>query len=129
LIGVVSKMDSDAQNQNLRKVAHHSGFIGQDGINLIATIVGSMRHLWTPTSAQSDLGIDGYIELCRDSEDGKRVATNFIIQVQSKATHSSWLSVIGIKGSYLSSNVLVGNGISCSNRVTTSQPMGSENTR
>jgi Domain of unknown function (DUF4365) len=90
LIGVVSKMDSDAQNQNLRKVAHHSGFIGQDGINLIATIVGSMRHLWTPTSAQSDLGIDGYIELCRDTEDGKRVATNFIIQVQSKATHSSW---------------------------------------
>jgi hypothetical protein len=74
-------MDSDAQNQDLRTVAHHSGFIGQDGINLIATIVGSMRHLWTPISVQSDLGIDGYIELCRDTEDGKRVATNFIIPV------------------------------------------------
>ena len=83
-------MDSDAQNQDLRKVAHHSGFIGQDGITLIATIVGSMRRLWTPTSAQSDLGIDGYIELCRDTEDGKRVATTFIIPVQSKAMHSSW---------------------------------------
>ena len=83
-------MNSDAQKQSLHKVAHDSGFIGQDGINLIATIVGTMRHLWTPTSGQSDVGIDGYIELCRDTEDGKRVATNFIIQVQSKATHSSW---------------------------------------
>src|SRR5439155_1175226 len=47
-------------------------------------------HLWTPTAGQSDKGIDGYIELCRDTENGKRVATNFIIQVQSKATDGTW---------------------------------------
>jgi hypothetical protein len=72
------------------KIADESGFIGQDGINLIATVVGKMRHLWTPTTGQSDKGIDGYIELCRDGENGKRVATNFIIQVQSKGTGGAW---------------------------------------
>jgi hypothetical protein len=76
--------------QQTNKIADESGFIGQDGINLIATIVGKMRHLWTPTTGQSDKGIDGYIELCRDGENGKRVATNFIIQVQSKGTGGTW---------------------------------------
>ena len=73
-----------------QKIADESGFIGQDGVNLIATVVGRMRHLWTPTTGQSDKGIDGYIELCRDADNGKRVATNFIIQVQSKGTGGTW---------------------------------------
>ena len=49
-----------------------------------------MRHKWQQTDAFSDMGIDGYIELCRDV-DGKRVGTNFIIQVQSRATNTAWL--------------------------------------
>jgi hypothetical protein len=40
--------------QETSKIADESGFVGQDGINLIATVVGKMRHLWTPTSGQSD---------------------------------------------------------------------------
>jgi hypothetical protein len=72
------------------KIADGRGFIGEAGINLIATTVGRMRHLWTPTTAHTDKGIDGYIELCRADEHGKRVATNFIIQVQSKATEAPW---------------------------------------
>ncbi len=80
---------SSKMRQSLPKIADEVGFIGEAGINLIATIVGDMRHLWTPTTAHSDKGIDGYIELCRD-EDGRRVATNFIVQVQSKATEAAW---------------------------------------
>lgn len=60
---------------------------GQQGINLIATIVGEMGYLWTPTTGHSDAGIDGYIEIRRtDTEE----ATNFILQVQSKATTKEW---------------------------------------
>lgn len=72
------------------KIASESGFVGQSGINLIATVVAKMRHLWTPTTSQSDIGIDGYIEICRDIENGRRIGTNFIIQVQSKATEKPW---------------------------------------
>ena len=71
------------------KIADESSFIGEEGKNLIATIVARMRHLWTPTTALSDRGIDGYIQLCRD-DGGKRIATGFMIQVQSKATNRSW---------------------------------------
>lgn len=91
-------MSSDPQNylgegpRETNKIADESGFIGQDGINLIASVVGKMRHLWTPTTGQSDKGIDGYVELCREAENGKRVATNFIIQVQSKGTGGTWPS-------------------------------------
>ncbi|ALA60122.1 DUF4365 domain-containing protein [Nitrospira moscoviensis] len=72
------------------KVAHPASFIGQNAINLIATIVARMGHLWSPTNSHSDIGIDGYIELCRESEGGKRTGTNFIIQVQSKGTDKPW---------------------------------------
>ena len=71
-------------------IAHESGFIGQAGINLIATIVNEMRHPWTPTPQQADLGVDGYIELCADTPDGQRHGTGFIIKVQSKATNGPW---------------------------------------
>jgi len=80
---------SDLEN-NLNKIAHESGFVGQSGINFIATVVGKMRHLWTPTPAQSDVGIDGYIEICREGDGDQRVPTNFIIQVQSKASDVQW---------------------------------------
>src|ERR1043165_9902648 len=73
----------------MAKMAHRSNFIGQQGVNLIASIVAEMGHLWTPTTAHSDVGIDGYIELCEEINE-KREATNKIIQVQSKATESAW---------------------------------------
>ena len=60
---------------------------GQQGINLIATIVGEMGYLWTPTTGHSDAGIDGYIEIRRTDTNE---ATNFILQVQSKATAREW---------------------------------------
>ena len=72
------------------KTASESDFIGQDGINLISTIVAKMRHLWTATTAHSDKGIDGYIDICSTTDQGKRISTNFIIQVQSKATDGLW---------------------------------------
>jgi hypothetical protein len=71
------------------KIADESSFIGEEGKNLIATIVAKMRHFWTATTAHSDRGIDGYIQLCR-VEEGKRIATGFMIQVQSKATAREW---------------------------------------
>jgi hypothetical protein len=71
------------------KVAAESSFIGQEGINFIERKVLAMRHKWQQTDAFSDMGIDGYIELCRDV-DGRRVGTNFIIQVQSRATDNAW---------------------------------------
>ena len=75
---------------SFEKIAHESGFVGQSGINFIATAIARMRHLWTPTPAQSDVGIDGYIEICREGVNGERLATNLIIQVQSKATDDEW---------------------------------------
>ena len=54
---------------------------GQRGINLIESIVLEMGFVWNPTNL--DAGIDGTIEI-RDPETEE--ATNFIIQVQSKAT-------------------------------------------
>lgn len=83
---------TDANNLSPAKpmIAHESGFIGQGGINLIATVVNQMRHLWTPTPQQSDLGIDGYIELCDDTPEGKRKGTGFVVRVQSKATANEW---------------------------------------
>jgi Domain of unknown function (DUF4365) len=46
-----------------------------------------LKCLWTPTQAASDVGIDGYIEICRP-DTGE--ATNLIVQVQSKATEGQW---------------------------------------
>lgn len=55
--------------------------IGDRGIALIHSIVGEMGFVWNPTGIEA--GIDGYIEI-RDVVTGEM--TNFIIQVQSKAT-------------------------------------------
>lgn len=54
---------------------------GDRGVALIHLIVGEMGFVWNPTGLEA--GIDGYIEI-RDSKTGEM--TNFIIQVQSKAT-------------------------------------------
>lgn len=56
---------------------------GQLGVNLIERIILEMGFTWTPTAGGFDAGIDGYIEI-RDPE--THIATNQIIQVQSKAT-------------------------------------------
>lgn len=54
---------------------------GDRGIALIHSIVGEMGFVWNPTGIEA--GIDGYIEI-RNVVTGEM--TNFIIQVQSKAT-------------------------------------------
>ena len=33
---------------------------GQQGVNLIASVVAEMGYLWTPTTGHSDAGIDGF---------------------------------------------------------------------
>src|SRR5882672_7139209 len=73
--------------QTKGKFVHVNSLTGQQGINLIATIVGEMGYLWTPTTGHSDAGIDGYIEIRRTDTNE---ATNFILQVQSKATAKDW---------------------------------------
>jgi hypothetical protein len=63
------------------KKISHQDITGDRGISLIHSIVGEMGFVWNPTGLEA--GIDGYIEI-RDSVTGEM--TNFIIQVQSKAT-------------------------------------------
>lgn len=58
---------------------------GDRGIALIHSIVGEMGFVWNPTGIEA--GIDGYIEI-RDTVTGEM--TNFIIQVQSKATEKDF---------------------------------------
>ncbi|MEY2584528.1 MAG: hypothetical protein QOD80_554 [Verrucomicrobiota bacterium] len=69
------------------KKVHRNTLIGQQGINLIATVLGEVGYLWTPTSGHSDAGIDGFVEI-RNPETGE--ATNRIVEVQSKATTREW---------------------------------------
>lgn len=69
---VVGKKITDAQ------------MIGQKGVNLIERIVLGMGFTWTPTG-NLEAGIDGYIEI-RDAVTSE--VTNFVLQVQSKATES-----------------------------------------
>lgn len=69
------------------KIVHGNSLIGQHGVNFIATVVGEMGFMWTPTSGHSDAGIDGFIEI-RRPDTGE--ATNLILQVQSKATAREW---------------------------------------
>ncbi len=64
------------------KKIHRSSVIGQQGVNLIESVVLGMGYLWYPTSG-TEAGIDGSIEI-RDPETGE--VTNSIVQVQSKAT-------------------------------------------
>jgi Domain of unknown function (DUF4365) len=73
--------------QTKGKFVHSSSLIGQQGINLVATIVAEMGYVWTATTGHSDAGIDGFIEI-RRGDTGE--ATNFILQVQSKATAREW---------------------------------------
>lgn len=54
---------------------------GQRGINLIEKIVLEMGWAWHPSNQSLDAGIDGIIEI-RDAQ--TEIATNFILQVQSK---------------------------------------------
>jgi len=63
----------------------HQSLIGQQGVNIIEKIVLQMGYVWNPTNL--DAGIDGTIEI-RDSESGR--ATNFILQVQSKASKAGF---------------------------------------
>jgi len=58
---------------------------GQQGVNVVEQIVLEMGFGWHATNASLDAGIDGTIEI-RDPETGE--ATNYIIQVQVKATSS-----------------------------------------
>lgn len=67
-----------------KKVSHRD-ITGDRGIALIHSIVGAMGFVWNPTGLEA--GIDGYIEI-RDSKTGEM--TNFIIQVQSKATEKDF---------------------------------------
>lgn len=75
------------RNPTKGKYVHANSLIGQQGVNLIALIVAEMGYIWTPTTGHSDAGIDGYIEI-RRTDTGE--ATNFILQVQSKATAREW---------------------------------------
>ncbi len=68
-----------------RKQISSAQMTGDRGIALIHTIVSEMGFVWNPTTLES--GIDGYIEI-RDQ--GTWETTNFIIQVQSKATGRSF---------------------------------------
>lgn len=63
-----------------------STIIGQKGVNLIEKIVLDMGFVWNPTTI--DAGIDGFIEIRDETTDE---ATNFIIQVQSKATEKDFI--------------------------------------
>jgi hypothetical protein len=55
--------------------------IGQQGINLIESVVLAMGSIWNPTAI--DVGIDGSIELC---EPGSGHALGRVLFVQSRAT-------------------------------------------
>lgn len=70
-----------------KKKISHQDMTGDRGIALIHKIVSDMGFMWNPTGLEA--GIDGYIEI-RDSETGE--VTNFIIQVQSKATDRDFQS-------------------------------------
>jgi len=69
---------------------------GQKGVNLIESIVLDMGFVWNPTNL--DAGIDGIIEI-RNTETEE--ATNFIIQVQSKATTNPFIADNGNTFEYL----------------------------
>jgi hypothetical protein len=69
--------------------------IGQKGINLIEKIVLDMGFVWNPTNLEA--GIDGTIEI-RNADDE---ATNFIIQVQSKATERPFTAETDLRFEYI----------------------------
>jgi len=67
-----------------KRITRHQ-ITGQQGVNFVEQIVLDMGFAWHPANASLDAGIDGTIEII-DPESGK--ATNYIIQVQVKATSS-----------------------------------------
>lgn len=71
----------------MKKLSHKS-LLGQQGANLIEQIAATMGQVWRPTNVH-DTGVDGTIEF-RDPSTGE--VSNRHIQVQSKATDSSWES-------------------------------------
>ena len=74
-------------NMSGKKKYHKNSITGQKGVNLIEQVVLDIGFVWHP--ANLDAGIDGYIEI-RDTVTGD--ATNFIIQVQSKASENYFKS-------------------------------------
>jgi hypothetical protein len=74
-----------AQVKMSRKKISHQDITGDRGIALIHLTVGEMGFVWNPTGLES--GIDGYIEI-RNAVTGEM--TNFVIQVQSKATEKNF---------------------------------------
>ncbi len=87
---------SSKKNKGRSKKYKTQSLIGQKGVNLIERIVLDMGFIWNPTHFEA--GIDGIIEI-RDvfNED----ATNFIIQVQSKATEQSFTADKGQTFEYI----------------------------
>src|SRR5260370_3824800 len=59
-----------------------SGILGQQGINLVESIILKMGFLWHPTGGL-EAGTDGFIEI-RDPATGE--VTNSVLQLQSRAT-------------------------------------------
>lgn len=85
------------KNKNIKPKKFKSQTLtGQKGVNLIEGIVLDMGFVWNPTTL--DAGIDGVIEI-RNSE--TEDASNFIIQVQSKATINPWVGDTGTTFEYL----------------------------
>jgi len=69
------------------KTLRDESFIGQAGVNLVATRLNDMGYAWHPGNPSLDAGIDGFVEL-RDTTSG--AALNLMLPVQSKATGQSW---------------------------------------
>lgn len=72
-----------SQKSHRGKSITQNQITGQKGVNLIEAVVLEMGYTWKPTTAVTDAGIDGDIEI-RDPQTEE--ATNFLIRVQSKAT-------------------------------------------
>jgi len=64
-----------------------ASFTGHKGVLLIDRVVTDLGWLFTPTTAHTDGGVDGFIEIRRNDTNE---VTNLILQVQSKATTKDW---------------------------------------
>lgn len=68
------------------KILSNEAVLGQQGINLIESIVLEMGCRWV-SAPGLDVGIDGYIEL---ADPATRAALGVILSVQSRATEGRW---------------------------------------
>ena len=66
-----------------------TSFTGHKGILLIEGVLAEIGWLFTSTTAHTDGGVDGFIEI-RQNDTGD--LTNLILQVQSKATAKEWVA-------------------------------------